>query len=264
MAFKIAAISWIRQTFTLKAVMFTCIFLGFFIPKTSNSSDLELITTDQQVIPFHNCFKESASTHEIDPNLLIAVAIVESSLDPTAISKANALGLMQIKWPQTAEHLGIVNRTLLFDPCTNIEAGARYLAEVREPYLLLNQQTRSNMMLAAYRIGPNAVKAFDKMPAIVDDYIQKVRLEKDRLDAKDAPPIPSPYCELEEFKTIALTTHHPHIRSEKTRDWIKNNHESCDQPTWGILIANLPNWLGTANHSIKLLEILNQIKRRKH
>jgi len=259
--FKLAAMVSIRQTFTLKAVMFTCIFLGCFIPKTSNSSDLELITTDQQVIPFHNCFKESASTHEIDPNLLIAVAIVESSLDPTAISKANALGLMQIKWPQTAEHLGIVNRTLLFDPCTNIEAGARYLAEVREPYLVLTQQPRSNMMLAAYRIGPNAVKGLDKMPAIVEDYIQKVRLEKYRLDAKETPPIPSPSCILEEFKTIALTTHLPHIRSEKSRNWIEHNHESCNQTTWGILINNLPNWMGTAHHSIQLLEFLDQAKR---
>ena len=119
-------------------------------------------------------------------------------------------------------------------------------------------------MLAAYRIGPNAVKRFDKMPTIVDNYIQKVRLEKDRLDARGTTPIPSPYCELEEFKTIALTTHHPHIRSEKSRDWIKSNHESCDQTTWGILIDNLPNWLGTAHHSIKLLELLDQAIGRKH
>lgn len=264
MAFKIAVMGSIRQIFTPKVVIFTCICFGFFIPKTSNSSDLELITTGQQIAPFDNCFKESARTHEIAPNLLIAVGIVESSLDPTAISKANALGLMQIKWPQTAEHLGITNRALLFDPCTNIEAGARYLAEVRKPYLLLTQQDRSNMMLAAYRIGPNAIKGFDKMPPIVEDYIQKVRLEKDRLDAREALPIPSPYCEIQEFKTIALTTHHPQTRSEKSRDWIERNHESCDQTTWEILIDNLPNWLGTAHHKIKLSEIIDQAKRRKH
>ena len=250
----------IRQTFTLKAVMFTCVFFILCVPKTGNSSDLNPIETNQKLVPFHDCFKESATQHKLDPNLLVAVAIVESSLDPTAISKANALGLMQIKWPQTAKHLGIVNRTLLFDPCTNIEAGAKYLAEVREPYLSLDQQPRSNMMLAAYRIGPNAVKGFENLPAIVEDYIQKVRLEKDRLDERDLPLIPSPSCILEEFKTIALTTHHPYIRGEKSHDWIKHNQTSCNQTNWEILIANLPNWLGTAQNSPKIIKILNESK----
>ena len=238
--------------------MFTCVFFILYFPKTGHSSGLDSTKTNQKVVPFHNCFKESATQHKLDPNLLIAVAIVESSLDPTAISKANALGLMQIKWPQTAKHLGILNRTLLFDPCTNIEAGAKYLAEVREPYLSLAQQPRSNMMLAAYRIGPNAVKGFENLPAIVEDYIHKVRLEKDRLDERDLPPISPPSCVLEEFKTIALTTHHPYTRGEKSRDWIKLNQTSCNQVNWEILIGNLPNWLGTAYHSPKLLKILNR------
>ena len=260
MALKMNAKRLIWQTFTLKAVMFTCVLFISCFPKTGNSSDLNPIETNQKVVPFHNCFKESATQHKLDPNLLIAVAIVESSLDPTAISKANALGLMQIKWPQTAKHLGIVNRTLLFDPCTNIEAGAKYLAEVREPYLSLDEQPRSNMMLAAYRIGPNAVKGFENLPAIVEDYIQKVRLEKDRLDERDLPLIPSPSCILEEFKTIAVTTHHPYIRGEKSHDWIKHNQTSCNQTNWEILIANLPNWLGTAQNSPKIIKILNESK----
>ena len=104
MALKMSPIRLIRQTFTLKAVMFTCVFFTLCIPKTGNSSDLNPIQTNQKVVPFHNCFKQSATQHKLDPNLLIAVAIVESSLDPTAISKANALGLMQIKWPQTLKN----------------------------------------------------------------------------------------------------------------------------------------------------------------
>ena len=70
---------------------------------------------------------------------------------------------------------------------------------------------------------PNAVKGFENLPAIVEDYIHKVRLEKYRLDERDLPLIPSPSCILEEFKTIALTTHHPYIRGEKSRDWIRQN-----------------------------------------
>ena len=258
MTLKMNAVRLIRQTFTLKPVMFTCVFFILCISKTGNSSDLNPTETNQKVVPFHNCFKESATQHKLDPNLLIAVAIVESSLDPTAISKANALGLMQIKWPQTAKHLGIVNRTLLFDPCTNIAAGAKYLAEVRQPYVSLAQQPRSNMMLAAYRIGPNAVKGFEKLPAIVEDYIQKVRLEKTRLDQNDISLVPRAACILEEFKKVALTTHHPYERSQKAKKWILKNKKQCNQSTWTTLMTNLPNWLGTAYANIKFQSVVNK------
>ena len=83
MALKMNPIRLIRQTFTLKAVMFTCVFFILCISKTGNSSDLNPTETNQKVVPFHNCFKESATQHKLDPNLLIAVAIVESSLDRT-------------------------------------------------------------------------------------------------------------------------------------------------------------------------------------
>ena len=91
MALKMNPKRLIRQTFLLKAVMFTSVFFILCVPKTGNSSDLNPIETNQKVVPFHDCFKESATQHKLDPNLLVAVA-TESSLDPTAISKANASG----------------------------------------------------------------------------------------------------------------------------------------------------------------------------
>ena len=53
-------------------------------------------------LPYRQCFDATAKTYNLDSDWLTAIAIVESSLNPKAVSSANAVGLMQIKWPQTA------------------------------------------------------------------------------------------------------------------------------------------------------------------
>jgi hypothetical protein len=59
---------------------------------------------------------------------------------------------MQILWPGTANHLGIYRLTELYDPCTNIDAGARYLKE-----LLLRFDGNIHLALAAYNYGPERI-----------------------------------------------------------------------------------------------------------
>ena len=50
-------------------------------------------------LPFQSCFAAAAASYDIEESLLIGIAIVESSMDPDAVSSSNAMGLMQIKWP---------------------------------------------------------------------------------------------------------------------------------------------------------------------
>lgn len=102
--------------------------------------------------PYDDCFRRSAATHDLPVTLLLAVARGESDFNPRAVSRANALGLMQILWPGTAQHLGIYRRTDLFQPCTNIDAGARYLKE-----LLTHYRGDLHRTLAAYNYGPSRV-----------------------------------------------------------------------------------------------------------
>ena len=102
--------------------------------------------------PYARCFRRSADAHGLPVTLLLAVARGESDFDPRAVSSANALGLMQILWPGTARHLGIHRRSALFEPCTNIDAGARYLKE-----LLAHYRGDLNRALAAYNYGPSRV-----------------------------------------------------------------------------------------------------------
>jgi hypothetical protein len=84
--------------------------------------------------PHASCFRAAAATYGLPETLLLAVARGESDFEPTARSRANAHGVMQILWPTTANHLGIYRLTELYDPCTNIDAGARYLRELMYNY----------------------------------------------------------------------------------------------------------------------------------
>ena len=99
--------------------------------------------------PYAQCFSRAAMAHELPETLLLAVARGESDFKPKARSKANAYGLMQILWPGTAKHLGLEQLSEVLDPCTNVDAGARYLKELQQRY-----HGDLNRTLAAYNYGP--------------------------------------------------------------------------------------------------------------
>lgn len=102
--------------------------------------------------PHATCFKAAALQYGLPETLLLAVARGESDFDPTARSRANAHGVMQILWPGTARHLGIHRLSELYEPCTNIDAGARYLRELLGIY-----DGNLHLALAAYNYGPSRI-----------------------------------------------------------------------------------------------------------
>ena len=104
--------------------------------------------------PHASCFRAAAATYGLPETLLLAVARGESDFEPTARSRANAHGVMQILWPTTANHLGIYRLTELYDPCTNIAAGARYLREMMARF-----NGNLHLALAAYNYGPERIAA---------------------------------------------------------------------------------------------------------
>jgi hypothetical protein len=121
--------------------------------------------------PYAHCFARSARLYDIPRSLLVAVARGESAFDPVAKSTANAYGLMQIQWPGTARHLGVFSLRSLLNPCTNIDAGARYLSELIGRY-----QNDIERVLAAYNMGPGRVSASpqDEVPAIGREYARYI------------------------------------------------------------------------------------------
>lgn len=96
----------------------------------------------------------------IDKRLLKAVIYYESGGNVFAISKAGAIGLMQLM-PSTAKALGVNP----YDPYQNVYGGAKYLK-----YLISRFNGNIIKALMAYNAGPNR----DVFPEVSRNYAYKV------------------------------------------------------------------------------------------
>ena len=103
--------------------------------------------------PFEHCFKLASERYSLPLSLLLAISRGESNFNSRAKSDRNCHGLMQIQWPQTAKHLGIYQLDALYDPCTNILAGSRYIRELLDRY-----NGNLHLTLAAYNYGPGRIR----------------------------------------------------------------------------------------------------------
>ena len=103
--------------------------------------------------PYDHCFRSAAQQYDLPLSLLLAMARGESDFNPRAKSNRNCHGLMQIQWPETARHLGIYRLKALYEPCTNIRAGAEYLRQLLDRY-----NGNLHLALAAYNYGPGRIK----------------------------------------------------------------------------------------------------------
>jgi soluble lytic murein transglycosylase-like protein len=105
--------------------------------------------------PTHRCpipatlrpaFVRAADDTGFQLSMLVAVAQVESRLQPDARSTMDARGLLQVM-PATGASLKLdVDK-----PSQNVLAGARYLR------LLLDRYARTDLALAAYNVGPTTI-----------------------------------------------------------------------------------------------------------
>jgi hypothetical protein len=108
-----------------------------------------------------------ADNHGVDSALVKAVIKAESNYDNRAVSRAGALGLMQLM-PETAKLRNVDNP---FNPSQNIDGGIRHLK-----YLLTTFNGDKKLALAAYNAGENAVRRYNGVPPYAEtkNYVSTV------------------------------------------------------------------------------------------
>ena len=102
---------------------------------------------------FGGNIEAAARDHQLPLALVHAVITAESAYDPNAVSRAGAVGLMQLM-PATAERYGVRDRR---DPVANITGGTRYL---RDLLGMFDNDVR--LAVAAYNAGENAVLSYGR------------------------------------------------------------------------------------------------------
>ncbi len=121
-------------------------------------------------VPFGDLMLQAAARHGLNPQLIAAMARVESSFRSQVVSPKGARGLMQVM-PATGIRFG-AKPSALFDPETNIETGVRYIAWLKDRF-----SGSLDLILAAYNAGEATVDRYQGVPPYREtrDYIERIR-----------------------------------------------------------------------------------------
>lgn len=140
--------------------------VGVARAQTANQSDDRLDTG--------RLFRAAGVLYGLDPNLLAAIASVESAGNPDAISPKGAQGLMQLM-PATAARFGVVDS---FDPVSNTIGAARFINYLRQWRAAhgANAPLTLTELLAAYNAGEGAVEKYGGIPPYPEtqEYVRRV------------------------------------------------------------------------------------------
>ncbi len=130
-------------------------------------SPLEATSQDEMKQMYDPIIKIYGRRYNVPSDLIHSVIAAESAYNSRAVSPKGAAGLMQLM-PETAARYGVQDR---FNAEQNIMGGVQYLRDLCRLY-----RNRTNLVLAAYNAGQDALKKFNGIPPYPEtrEYIRRV------------------------------------------------------------------------------------------
>jgi soluble lytic murein transglycosylase len=144
------------------------------LPYTETLDDAETLPLSYP-LGFWDVVKEVSKKEGIDPYIVLALIREESRFDPDALSRAGAIGVMQLM-PFTAHRvkndadIRLDNDSEIFDPRKNISIGVSYFSSLFREFGSLP------LAVAAYNAGENAVRRWLKVRGEkdMDEFIEDI------------------------------------------------------------------------------------------
>jgi soluble lytic murein transglycosylase len=129
---------------------------------------------------------EMARARRLEPNLVCALILQESAFNPLAVSKAGAMGLMQIL-PETGREAAAAidergfSPARLLEPSTNVRLGTWHFAEI-----LRRCEGRIELALAAYTAGEGRLRTWRRRYDTSDPsvFVEEIPFTETRLYVK--------------------------------------------------------------------------------
>ena len=136
--------------------------------------------------PFAREVAFAADASKLPPELVFAVIRKESAYNPSVVSSADAIGLMQLierTAKLNAQEMGIkrFERSMLYDPGTNVMLGSHYLSK-----LIARYHGQAVPAIAAYNAGEHRVdpwlkrNARDDKTVELDWFVEDIPIEQTR------------------------------------------------------------------------------------
>ena len=132
--------------------------------------------------PYWETIKAEAAKNNLDPYLVASQIRQESEFNPSAVSKANACGLMQLlpavgKTLARQEGMSNFQSFQLFDPATNIRLGTRYLRQTLDKFGGVTEYA-----LAAYDAGDSRVEDWQAAGPYqgIDEFVESIPFTETR------------------------------------------------------------------------------------
>lgn len=122
-------------------------------PNLLNSFSLEIFFP----ATYQKEFEQAAEEFGVHPLLLSSITKQESAFLPKVVSRANAMGLMQLLVPTAKEVNPKADQDLLFEPGENIKMGAAYFRKLLDRF-----QGNIGLALAGYNAGPSRASQWQK------------------------------------------------------------------------------------------------------